>query len=410
MEARPGTADEPLSLPKKSIVGVSLCAQPGLLSIAALAPSEARARERWIGSRDWVSLRPEGRRRSLAGSRDGMRGPAGAAGRGVVLDRARNPVITIRDQMGLRRFPARSRLDTVAILFAACPTLTLRKAAMTQQRDDGMAAEVSETVVPDEKGRRRARARVRKTIEALAAPTLTGVVLLIWQFGVGLIGLSEFVLPTPLEIAQRMVVDYRLLLSSALVTVSEIFAGFALAVIVGILTALAIFYSRLFERAVYPILVGLQTIPKVALAPLLVLYLGYDFAPKCFLAFLLAYFPIVIATVVGLQALDKSMVSLVRSMGASEAQIFFKLRLPAALPNVFGGFKVAISLAVIGAVIGEYVAAERGLGYLQLQASSQFDTTLSFAAVVVIALIGVVLFTALDIIERKAVFQREAAK
>ena len=147
------------------------------------------------------------------------------------------------------------------------------------------------------------------------------------------------------------------------------------------MTALAIFYSRLFERAVYPILVALQTIPKVALAPLLVIYLGYDFAPKCFLAFLLAYFPVVIATVVGLQALDKGMVNLVRSMGASESQIFFKIRLPAALPNIFGGFKVAISLAVIGAVIGEYVAAERGLGYLQLQATSQFDTTLSFAAV-----------------------------
>ena len=185
--------------------------------------------------------------------------------------------------------------------------------------------------------------------------------------------------------------------------------GFLIAAVTGIVTALAIFYSRIFERAIYPLLVGLQTVPKVALAPLLVLYLGYGYAPKLFLAFLLAYFPIVIATVVGLQSLDKAMVNLVRSMGANEWQTFFKIRLPASLPNVFGGFKVGISTAVIGAVIGEYVASERGLGYLQLQASSHFDTTLSFAAMVAIAGIGIMMFALLNVIEKVAVFQREAA-
>jgi NitT/TauT family transport system permease protein len=250
----------------------------------------------------------------------------------------------------------------------------------------------------------------RALLESLAAPALSILILLIWQAAVPLLGLSEFVLPTPIEIILRIGSDYRLLLANALVTVIEMLAGFAIAAVAGVLTGLAIFYSRLFERAVYPLLVALNTIPKVALAPLLVLYLGYDFAPKCFLAFLLAYFPVVISTVVGLQALDKGMVNLVRSMGASETQVFFKIRLPAALPNLFGGFKVGISLAVIGAVIGEYVAAERGLGYIQLQATSQFDTTLSFAAVVVIAAIGVILFWALDMLERRAVFKREAAK
>jgi NitT/TauT family transport system permease protein len=283
-------------------------------------------------------------------------------------------------------------------------------AAWKEQSNKVPVPQAASNVTAYEKARKRTRARLRSTIESLAAPTLSALILLMWQFGVEIIGISEFVLPTPWNIAHRIFVDYRLLLSSSVVTIFEMVAGFALAAVGGIITALAIFYSRLFERAVHPILVALQTIPKVALAPLLVLYLGYDFAPKCFLAFLLAYFPVVIATVVGLQALDKGMVSLARSMGASEWQIFFKIRLPAALPNVFGGFKVAISLAVIGAVIGEYVAAERGLGYLQLQASSQFDTTLSFAAVVVIALIGVFLFAVLDFIERRAVFHRESAK
>jgi NitT/TauT family transport system permease protein len=257
---------------------------------------------------------------------------------------------------------------------------------------------------------RQKKAHLKAVTYNLAAPVLSITILLVWQFGVGLFGLSEFVLPTPWQIIHRIAVDPKLILSNTAITLSEVLAGFLLAAIGGVITALAIFYFTLFEKAVYPILVALQTIPKVALAPLLVLYLGYGFAPKCFLAFLLAYFPVVMSTVVGLQALDKSMVNLARSMGAVEWQIFFKIRLPAALPNLFSGLKVAISLAVIGAVIGEYVAAASGLGYLQLQASSQFDTTLSFASMVVIALIGVVLFLMIETVERKVVFKREVAK
>ncbi len=258
--------------------------------------------------------------------------------------------------------------------------------------------------------RRRRRRNIQAVIESLAAPTLALILLAAWQIAVPLLGLSVFVLPTPAQIIARIGSDFHLLAANSLITLLETIAGFVIAAITGVATAFAIFYSRIFERAIYPLLVAMQTVPKVALAPLLVLYLGYDFAPKCFLAFLLAYFPIVIATVVGLNALDKSMVDVVRSMGANEWQTFLKIRLPAALPNIFGGLKVGISLAVIGAVIGEYVAAERGLGYLQLQASSQFDTTLSFASLVIISLLGVVTFWAIEVLERRLVFRREAAK
>jgi NitT/TauT family transport system permease protein len=263
-----------------------------------------------------------------------------------------------------------------------------------------------------EQGRqcRRKRRNLRLLAESLAAPTVAAIMLAVWQFGAPLIGLSTFILPTPLEIVERIGSDYQLLVASTLITLFETLAGFAIAAVAGIGTAFAIFYSRVFERAFYPLLVAMQTVPKVALAPLLVLYLGYGFAPKCFLAFLLAYFPVVIAAVVGLKALDSGMVDLVRSMGANEWQTFVKIRLPAALPSIFGGLKVGISLAVIGAVIGEYVAAEHGLGYLQLQASSQLDTTLSFASLLIIAGMGVVTFWALEVVERHAVFQREAAK
>ncbi len=247
-------------------------------------------------------------------------------------------------------------------------------------------------------------------LEKFAALIFGSAIILAWQIIVPLSGLSEFILPTPLQIGQRVVTEYALLLRHAGVTTFEVLAGFGTSVVVGVPLALAIFYSKIVERAVYPILVAMQTIPKIVLAPLLVLYLGYGWAPKITLAFLISFFPIVISTVVGLQSLDKGYVNLVRSMGANEFETFFKLRLPAALPNVFGGFKVAISLAVIGAVIGEYIAADKGLGYLQLQANSQFDTTLNFATVVVISAIGVSLFSILSLLERKVSFRRDSAK
>nr|WP_157188292.1 ABC transporter permease [Nitratireductor pacificus] len=246
--------------------------------------------------------------------------------------------------------------------------------------------------------------------ERYSALILAAVLFGAWQILVPLSGVSEFVLPTPLAIAKRIVSEAPLLATHAYVTLFEVVSGFAIGVLFGVPLALAIFYSRAFERAIYPLLVALQTVPKVALAPLLVLYLGYGWAPKITLAFLISFFPIVISTVVGLQSLDKNLVNLVRSMGANELQTFFKVRLPAALPSIFGGFKVAISLAVIGAVIGEYVAAERGLGYLQLQANSLFDTTLNFATVVTISGLGVLLYFALDLIETRVAYKRDAAK
>jgi NitT/TauT family transport system permease protein len=247
-------------------------------------------------------------------------------------------------------------------------------------------------------------------LERYGSVLLTTVILLIWQASVPLLGLSEFVLPTPWSIGERMVKDAELLALHASFTLLEVLVGFAAAVVLGIPLALAIFYSRVFENAVYPLLVALQTVPKIALAPLMVLYLGYGWTPKIVLAFLISFFPIVISTVVGLQSLDKGLVNMVRSKGSTEWQTFFKVRLPAALPSIFGGLKVAISLAVIGAIIGEYIAAERGLGYLQLQANSQFDTTLNFATVVTISLVGVLLYYAVAIVEAKVSHERESSK
>ena len=249
----------------------------------------------------------------------------------------------------------------------------------------------------------------KQLFERFSSLLLATALILLWQIGVKVSGVTEFVLPAPSAIAERIIIDFPLLISHSMITLLEVIAGFGLAVSVGLPMALIIFYSPMFERSIYPILIALQTVPKIVLAPLLVLYLGYGWAPKIVLAFLISFFPILISTVIGLQSLDKDLVNMVRSMGAKEYQVFFKIRLPAALPNVFGGFKVAIYLAVIGAIIGEYVAAEQGLGYLQLQANSQFDTTLNFATVVMISAIGVSLYLILNTLEKRISFRRESS-
>jgi len=247
----------------------------------------------------------------------------------------------------------------------------------------------------------------RRPIFSRAAPWLFGAALvLVWEIAVPLVGIPELTLPTPGRIVGRIFQDYRILSSDSLITFIEVVAGFLVAIAVALPLALAIFYSRTIEKTFYPVLIALQTVPKVALAPLLVLWFGFGFAPKIVISSLTAFFPIVIATVVGLEMLEDDMVRLMRSMGASEWQTFLKMRLPAALPSIFGGLKVGIGLSVIGSIIGEYVASESGLGYRQLTANAQFDSSMNFAALVVISLMGVVLFYAIHLVELMVVRTR----
>jgi len=259
--------------------------------------------------------------------------------------------------------------------------------------------------IEDQKQARRRR-RLRALIENSSPFLIAALLLLLWQLIVPLAKVPQLILPTPLEIIAKIGKSYPLLLADTQVTLLEVLYGFLAAVAAGIPTALCIFYSRVFAKSIYPIMVGLQTIPKVALAPLLVMWFGFGILPKVVISFLIAFFPIVITTVVGLSGLDREMVYLVRSMGASELQTFIKVRLPAALPSIFGGFKVAIALSVVGAVIGEYIAAEQGLGYRQLTANIQFDSALNFAALIFIALCGVATFVAIAALERLFVRQR----
>ncbi|MFL6797733.1 MAG: ABC transporter permease [Xanthobacteraceae bacterium] len=224
----------------------------------------------------------------------------------------------------------------------------------------------------------------------------------IWEAAVRLLAIPDYILPSPSVIAEKIASSWQLLLWNGFVTLEEILLGFGLSVLVAIPLAVAAVYSRLFERVAFPFMVSLQTIPKVALAPILVMWLGYGILPKVMVAFLISFFPIVINAVIGMRSAEKEMIYLVQSMGASELTTFLKIRLPKALPSIFGGLKVGMGQAVVGATVGEFIAAENGLGYLQLISQVRLDTPLLFAAVVVLSLLGVLLFNGVALVERIA--------
>jgi NitT/TauT family transport system permease protein len=232
---------------------------------------------------------------------------------------------------------------------------------------------------------------------------LTALVLVAWEWAAAASDVSPLVLPRPSEVARVMVAHAPLYLRHGLTTALEVVAGFVLAVGVGGLCGTVIASSRWLGSAIYPLLVAAQVMPKVAVAPLLVLWLGFDIAPKLVLTALIAFFPVVINTIVGLNMSRQESVYLFRSMGASPWQIFRKLRLPGALPVLFGGIKIAATLAVIGAVVGEFSGGNAGLGYLLLVQVGRLETAAAFGSVIGLTLMGLALFVLVVAVERALV-------
>ena len=231
--------------------------------------------------------------------------------------------------------------------------------------------------------------------------TLLGLALvLIWEVGVRVGEVPVYLLPPPSTVLMRIAADYRLLFMHTIVTVNEVLVGFGLAIAVSIPLAAILAQFRPLERALYPILVASQTIPKVAIAPLIVVWFGFGLFPKVLIAFLICFFPILIDALIGFRSTPKEVIWLARSMGAPRRRIFLNFQLPAALPHIFGGLKVASTLAVVGAVVGEFVASDRGLGYQLIVANGMLDVILSFAILVVLSVVGILLFALVDLVER----------
>jgi NitT/TauT family transport system permease protein len=213
----------------------------------------------------------------------------------------------------------------------------------------------------------------------------------------------EYELPSPASVFSRMFHTWSSqLMSATLVTGKETLIGFAVATVIAVPISVLITYSKVAENLLYPLLVSAQVIPKVAIAPLFVVWFGFGLMPKVLIAFLIAFFPIVIDTTVGLRSIDPAMLHLARSMGAGELQIFRKVRLPNGLPSFFGGLKVGVTLALIGAVVGEFVGSSDGLGYVLISATGNIDTPLVFSTILLMSFIGIVLFAALELVERFA--------
>jgi NitT/TauT family transport system permease protein len=225
------------------------------------------------------------------------------------------------------------------------------------------------------------------------------VFLVVWEAGVALYKPPAYLLPAPSVIFETFIREFPRLAFHGWVTAYEMLLGYFLAVAVAVPLAIAITSSQRFDRFVMPTLLFFQVVPKVAVAPLFLVWFGVGALPKVLVAFLISFFPIVIDAAVGLRSMSSEMTDLARSMGASGLQVFARFRLPTSLPYLFSGLKVAATLAVAGAVVGEFVGADKGLGYLLLVTNSNMETALMFATIVALTIIGLAFFYAVELFE-----------
>ena len=251
---------------------------------------------------------------------------------------------------------------------------------------------------PDPKAvREGGRGRLRRAFPAVGLGLL---VLVGWEMAVRLLGIPSFLLPGPVGIGGAFWEDRALLLEHSVPTALEAIVGFLCAATTGVLSGLLINRSSLMERALYPWLVASQAVPIIALAPVLVTWFGYGPFPKVIVVTLFCFFPITVATADGLRSVDPELLRLMRSFGATRWRIFSMVEVPGALPFLFGGFRLAVTYCVIGAVTGEWVGSSEGLGFLMNADKSQFEISRLFAEIGILSLMGVGLFLLVAFLQR----------
>lgn len=250
---------------------------------------------------------------------------------------------------------------------------------------------------------RRYGPQFQQWLKVAAPPTIAIlIVLAIWQLGVQMTGVAIFILPGPGDVVVALWKDAPILLPNTWITLQEILLGLAISILVGIPLAVLLVSFKPIERALYPLLIGSQVVPKVALAPLFLIWFGFGLLPKIVMVVLMAFFPIVINTAIGLRGIEIEKLYLAQSMGAGRLTTLARFQMPGALPSMFGGIKLATTLAVIGAVVGEFVGASEGLGYQIQQGMARLNAPLTFAAIVYLTFIGMLLFLIVGIIEQLA--------
>ncbi len=231
-------------------------------------------------------------------------------------------------------------------------------------------------------------------------PAIYACLVVLWELCARAFHIPGWILPAPSAIVSTSREWAPELALNTYVTIRETIVGFLIALVLSLPLAIVIAFTNTLRRILYPILLGLQSVPKVALAPLVILWLGIGNWPKIVIVVLVCFFPILINVVAGFEAVPKAMLDLMRSLRASKYSTFRLLRAHIVLPYLFTGCKIAITFAVIGAVIGEFVAAQEGLGYMILMSTAQSQTPLAFAAIILLTIISVVLFYAIEVLER----------
>jgi NitT/TauT family transport system permease protein len=246
---------------------------------------------------------------------------------------------------------------------------------------------------PEAIRRSHTRQAVGKVTRRTMLPVVTAVALLgIWELAVNMAGLRAVILPAPSAILQTMWVHRELLFINAIPTTLETIGGFVLSVVLGGLLGVLLTYSTVARDSLYPNVILFQLIPKVAVAPLFILWLGIGWESRLAIALFIAFFPIVISTVSGLNAADPAILRLCESLTATRTQVFFKIRVPYSLPFVFNGMKISMTLAIIGVIVGEFITSQRGLGYIILFAGSRMETAMVMAALLVLCIVGLILY------------------
>lgn len=262
-------------------------------------------------------------------------------------------------------------------------------------------AGATEREVPAPTALPRPSRRFTRTVPGNAkALAFYAAVLLLWEVAsrAGLV--KEYLLPGPSQIVAAMVDGWSDLMANSVTTLYEIIVGFGIGSAIGFILGVGIVYSRFLEQVIYPLVLMTQAVPKLAIAPLFIVWFGVGLAPTVAITALICLFPVLINTVVGLRSVDPRLLQLMHSVSASGWQVFWMIRLPTALPSIFAGLEIAVTLAVVGAIVGEWVGADSGLGYQILIANSQLQTANMFGALVAITLISAGLFACLRLVER----------
>jgi NitT/TauT family transport system permease protein len=242
---------------------------------------------------------------------------------------------------------------------------------------------------------------VGRHLERWSSLLLIVALIIVWEAGVRFFDVPRFLLPTPSEIVRLAIDEWSLVQMHSVATIWAILTGYACAVAFALAISALMIRFPLIERLIMPIFVGLQSVPKIAIAPLILVWVGAGIGSKILVVMAITFFPIVINTMAGFKEVDRGLADVFRSVAATERQMLLKLRLPYAVPFIFAGLRIGTTLAVLGAIVAEWLAASNGLGYLVLSGSFNFNTARSFVAIIALAIIGTTFFNLMSWIEQK---------